>query len=110
MNAHEFAKQYEQPYGIDMTIPDQTLTIRQIVDRFAKGLPVEGAKTPIWDEDNDLPDFRTLDLAERQEMAHLYKNELEDIQQRINSTKNVEKNNERVDAVESISGEPTGDF
>lgn len=108
MNSHEFQSQYEKNYSPSLTIPDQTLSIRQILERHSRGLPIEGWREPIWDgEDNDLPDIRTLDLAERQELAHLYKQELENYNKKSTI---VDKHNERVDVVESISGEPTGDL
>ena len=110
MNASEFEKNYEHNYSPSMTIPDQTLSIRQILERHSRGLPIEGWKVPIWDgEDNDLPDIRTLDLAERQELAHLYAQELQNYN---NISTNVDKveNNERVDEIESISSEPSNDL
>lgn len=52
-----------------MTVPDQTMSLREILDRFARGLPVGGHKVPLYDDgENDLPNFQTLDLAERQEL------------------------------------------
>jgi hypothetical protein len=81
INANSFAKNYEKNYGPSLTIPDQTMSIREIVDRYAKGLPIDGARTPIWDEENDLPNWRTLDLAERQELAQQYEQELQHIKQ-----------------------------
>lgn len=59
-----------------LTVPDQTMSLRTIVERYTRGLPIDGAKVPIYDEENDLPDFRTLDLAERQEYAEQYAEEL----------------------------------
>lgn len=109
INASEFQKNYEINTMPSMTIPDQTMSIRQIVERFAKGLPVDGLREPIWDIDNDLPDFNTLDLAERQELAQHYQSELENLNKRLKST-NVDKNNERVNVVESISSEPSADL
>ena len=107
MNAKTFEKNYEKNYGPSLTIPDQTMSIRQILERHSRGLPISGWKEPIWDgEENDLPDIRTLDLAERQELAYLYQQELNN----YNKSTNVDKNNERVVDNESISGEPTTDL
>lgn len=51
------------------TIPDQTMTVREIMERYAKGLPIDGAKVPVYDgEDVDMPDLRTLDISEREEL------------------------------------------
>lgn len=62
-----------------MTVPDQTMSIPDILDRYTRGLPIGGAKVPIFDEEDDLPDIRTLDLAEREEMAESFKKEIEEI-------------------------------
>lgn len=60
-----------------MTIPDQTMSIRTIVDRYTRGLPVTGF-TPIYDgEEFYMPDPKTLDLVERQELSEQIKQEVE---------------------------------
>jgi len=82
LNAHTFPKNYKVFTMPSETIPDQSLTMRQILDRYARGLPLE-AKEMVWDDNADLddilPDPRTLDLAERQEFADNAKKELQDI-------------------------------
>ena len=49
-----------------MTIPDQTISIKELVSRFAKGLPIAEGKTPIYDESGESEgiDLRKLDLSE----------------------------------------------
>ena len=65
-----------------MTIPDQTMSIRTIVDRYTRGLPVTGF-TPIYDgEEYFMPDPKTLDLVDRQEMAEQIKQEVESLKSR----------------------------
>ena len=111
MNASEFEKNYERNSKSGLTIPDQTMSIRTILERHSRGLPIDGIKVPIWDgEDNDLPDWRTLDLSERQMLKEQYTQELQSIKNRQQKPQNVDKNNERVDAIESISGEPSTDL
>jgi hypothetical protein len=110
MNSKEFKTKGEWNYNPTLTVPDHTLSIRQILERHSRGLPLEGWRTPIWDgEDNELPDIRTLDLAERQELAELYQQELNNYNKKSTNVDKVE-NNERVDEIESISGEPTTDL
>lgn len=86
LNANEFEKTYEKGGGISMTVPDQSMSLKEILDRFARGLPVTGARVPMYDEEDDMPDIRTLDLAERQEYAEHFKRELTDIHQRQNAS------------------------
>jgi len=65
-----------------MTIPDQTMSIRTIVDRYTRGLPITGF-TPVYDgEDYYMPDPRTLDLVDRHEMAEEIKQEVESLKSR----------------------------
>lgn len=50
------------------TVPDQTMSIKDILDRHTRGLPIAGGKQPIFHgEEEDLPDFKSMDLAEIQE-------------------------------------------
>lgn len=71
---------------ISQTIPDQAMSIKEILERYARGLPIEQFK-PHYDdddvtEDDYLPDPRTLDLAERQELAEQFKQEMYELSQK----------------------------
>jgi len=82
LNYKEFERNDEVNTLPSLTIPDQNMSIRQIIDNYTRGLPVN-AFTPIYDgEDYDLPDPRTLDLVERQEMAERIKEEVASIKSR----------------------------
>lgn len=82
----------EKNSGISLTVPDQALSVRQILERYARGLPLGGQRTPVFDEDDDLPDVRTLDLSERQEMRERYVEELGELTKKIreNEKKSLE--------------------
>jgi len=85
MNKHLHPKNYEVNNDPSETVPDQTMSIRTLLDRYARGMPLGGSKEPLYqdgDEFNDLPDPRTLDLAERQEMAELAKSELSEFKKK----------------------------
>lgn len=49
-----------------MTQPDQSMSMQEILRRYASGIPMDSiAKIPIYDGDEDeMPDPRTLDLAD----------------------------------------------
>lgn len=89
-NRDSFPKNYQTFTQPSETIPDQTLSIRQILDRYARGIPMD-VKEPLWDEnpsiDDLMPDPRRMDLAERQEYALQAKQELETIKATINAKK-----------------------
>lgn len=83
-NAHEFEKQYEINTMPSETIPDQTLSVKEIMDRFVRGLPVQGAKVPIYEGDeSDLPDLSRMDLTERHETIERIKNEVETLKEKV---------------------------
>lgn len=81
LNYSYFPPYYEVNEGVSLTVPDQTLTVSQILERYTRGLPL-GGKVPIYDEEDTLPDVRTLDLAERQELREQYEEELSLIRRR----------------------------
>lgn len=48
-----------------LTIPDQTMSLRTILDRYARGMPLTGyAGAPVYDGEAELPDIRKMDLTE----------------------------------------------
>lgn len=69
LNAVLFDKKYEDYAGVvSETVPDQSMSIKEILLRYSKGLPLGGGKVPMWDEEDDFPDPKTLDLSELEDM------------------------------------------
>lgn len=52
----------ENNYGVSETVPDQSLTVREIITRFASGTLPDIMKNVEYTE--DLPDLRGLDISE----------------------------------------------
>jgi len=91
LNYHTFEKKYEKNGQPSLTVPDQTMSIRELLRRYASGLPLGGSKEPIYEgEEGDGIDPRYLDLAERQELEINARQELAEIEERLKSKK-VEK-------------------
>jgi hypothetical protein len=67
LNADEFPYKGEYNTQPSLTIPDQTMELSQLIDRFTRGLPITTFK-PVYDETGDMPDPRRLDIAEYNEM------------------------------------------
>lgn len=68
------------------TIPDQSLTIRDLINRHTRGLPLEGGRVPVYEEeDDDLSgvEFSKLDLVDQQELREQYKSELDEINKKF---------------------------
>lgn len=85
-NAHEFNDD-EVNNEPSQTIPDQTMSIKEILVRYANGHSLGGLKEPIYEGDEgDGIDPRRLDLAERQEMEIAARKELAEIEERLKSS------------------------
>lgn len=72
----------EKNYEPSMTVPDDALTVKEILTRYAKGLPLGGRKAELWEgEDDNLDgiDPKRLDYAEREELEERYTEELKQL-------------------------------
>jgi hypothetical protein len=71
-------------FGESKTVPDQSMSLRELLIRYAKGLPLEGQKTPIWEGEEGFDvDPQKLDLAEVEELREKAEQELKDINNRV---------------------------
>lgn len=77
VNSMTYKGRYDNEINLDksMTIPDQSLSMREILDRYAMGLPLGGGQEGSFnDEDDeegylmDKDDFKKMDLTEQHEL------------------------------------------
>lgn len=99
LNAEDFPYNGEKNYQPSLTIPDQTLPLRELIDRFTRGLPVTSFK-PVYDEDNSLPDPRKMDLAEYNEMRKNVAIELKNITEKQKQEELQRIENQRLKEIE----------
>lgn len=79
LTAKFWAKQGEINTQPSKTVPDQTMSLRDILTRYANGIPID-QKIPIYEgEDGIGINPLTLDLAEREALADQFKDELTQI-------------------------------
>jgi len=90
LNANSFEKRYKVFTQPSKTVPDQSMSIKTILERYARGLPVGGRLDEYYDEEDTLPNPLTLDLAERQELAEQFKHEINEIKARKKQSTNVD--------------------
>lgn len=80
------------------TIPDQAMSIPELIKRYASGLPLGGSKVPIYqNEEEDLlngTNWNKLDLSEQMDFMRSAKNELNDINKRLQESKKQRNNKE----------------
>lgn len=67
-----------------LTVPDQSMSVSEIMRRFANGLPIGGQQVELWEQDDVFEgvDPRRLDLSEHEDLQRSIKQELSDIQLR----------------------------
>lgn len=72
-------KQIHQPdkevnNGPSMTIPDMSLSVSEMLSRAARNLPISSGAQPIYNGEKLLPNWKNMDLIDRQEaIKHAYK-------------------------------------
>lgn len=83
-NANEFPQKPKKFRGVSLTRPDESMTMKEILLRHSRGLPIKGAKVPLYEADENgegMPDMRNLDLAEKQELMDSAREEMERIRE-----------------------------
>lgn len=98
LNASAFEKNYKKFTQPSLTIPDQTMSLETLLERYTRGLPIGGRSDVYYDEDDTMPDYKTLDLAEIQELREEVKTTFEKHRKKvINNVDNSVENSERVE-------------
>lgn len=92
LNADQRPKDYEVSFKPSMTIPDQSMSLKEILDRFARGLPLDGEKVGMYHGDEMPVQLQKMDLTEIQELREQlneqmlkYKQEMADLQEKRNA-------------------------
>lgn len=60
-----------------LTRPNEAMSIREIMVRFTRGLPID-QKVPLYEEEQFLPDVKHMDLADLQELRESVAQEIQD--------------------------------
>lgn len=64
-NKHFFPDYYETNYQPSETVPNQSLSLKTLLDRYARGLPLSGnASEPAYYGDEEMPDLNRMDISE----------------------------------------------
>lgn len=78
----------EGPFGPSQTQPDETLTVREILDRFTRGLPMTTGDVGYYDDpdDLDMSDFDAMDPFEKEMHIREHREYLADLEKRMKET------------------------
>lgn len=99
---YELEKDLEPAVGISMTVPDQTIPLKELIERHTRGLPVP-TFVPLF-SDEELPNIQKMDLAEIEE----YKRQLaEDIEYYQSQLQQSDYEEVKAENIAPESNEPT---
>lgn len=76
---------YEEPTGVSITVPDQTLSLRTLLDRHTRGLPVPMNQGTYSDQ--DLPDLNRLDFTEIDALKEANRDDIQYYRERLKEEK-----------------------
>ncbi|WNK13164.1 MAG: hypothetical protein [Microvirus sp.] len=80
-----------------MTLPNQSMSMREIMSKFASGMPINASqREEIYDGEDFYPDPKTLDLAELQQIKEQYRDEIKEIESRQKKIKEDQKVLEKI--------------
>lgn len=109
LNYNHQEEYYQVITDKSQTVPDQTMSIKTIMERYAKGLPIANALSPIY-EDDDTPSSginpRTLDLVDIQEMRINNAERIEYLEETIKRSRKQPKNSETTVSEEESTNLP----
>lgn len=81
-NSLNYVKILPEPLlGLSLTIPDRSMSITEIMTRFARGEPLGGRTDVFFDEDNEHDDMKDYDLTEIAEMKEEHSKNFRDLQE-----------------------------
>lgn len=93
-NAHMREKIHERGSIISRTVPNQCMTVLEMIRRHRQGLPIEQSKGPLYQGDELKPNLDDMDLVDRQAYIDSVADHLVEIRARIDQAAKSEKDKE----------------
>lgn len=92
----ETPKTYEKPKGKKLTIPDQSLSVKEIMTRFTRGQRIPDQMVGYYDDGNDPlglegTNIETLDLSQKYDLLRAVQRQSKDLRFRFNKEENDKK-------------------
>lgn len=85
LSARHRIKKLEKNTMVSETVPDQSMTIAEMIKRHRQGLPIEGRKGLYKEGDEPLLNMDHMDMVERQEYIDSVADAFVDVKTRINA-------------------------
>lgn len=100
-NGKEFPTDHEVNDLPSETVPDQSMSVKELLERYARGIPLtDSGRIPIWYTDEELkenreimniPDIEKLDISERYELIEMQKERVQEIKDQLKAKQAQEK-------------------
>lgn len=92
----ETEKTFERPKGKKLTVPDQSLTVKEIMHRFTRGQRIPDQMVGYYDDDYDPlglegTNIETLDLSQKYELMRALQRQNRDNRTKLNKEENDKK-------------------
>lgn len=90
-NASNFPDNGEINTEPSMTIPDQSLSVQELVYRYTHGMELGGGRVGVWEEDEEIQfpaNWDKLDLSEKHDFFEEKRLELEDLNKKVVAKRN----------------------
>lgn len=65
-----------------MTVPNQSMSVAEMIDRHNAGLPIQGSANPMYYGEIDFPDFSKMDLIDLQEFKEATQMRIQELRQK----------------------------
>lgn len=108
--ATQFPKYYESNHEPSLTVPDQTLPLKTILERHARGLSYDNVKVPIYHGEEPLPDFKTMDLSEIADLRQQNMDEIKRLQENLQAIEIEAKMKTEQDKIARIKSEAVAEY
>lgn len=100
LNAHLYPKTGEQNNMPSETVPNQSMTVLQMIQRHRQGLPIDESKGALYQGDELMPDISNMDLIDRHAYIDSVADALVEVKNKIAANAKSEEQKAFVKAVE----------
>lgn len=95
-NQKDQGKFYEVNLEPTETLPDQSMSVQEILRRYASGLPLGGGREPVYNEESEsLMNYERLDKVGKIEVQRRYQERLKEIDEDLQLQEKTKREAER---------------
>lgn len=95
-----FGGEYEIPFGPSETIPDQSRSVQELIERHQRGQAIRGGQ-PVYYNDEDVPEIEKMDFAEKRSFYETLKTNEAEILKFLNEQKKEAAAKAKADELEA---------